>query len=620
MPRKKIAKIKALSQDKGGRYIKNLGWVRNPNSGKFSQRKFFLGHDEETAKLAAARLDALWQCVERRHNKQAFYANILGNEYPEHTRYDFEPGNVMILKEIDPRPTWCSLSLSIAEAIRKGQPVARIALENVPTPHRNIPREVRDWLFRTRQEFSVIHIEFDDEVVAEKANYALYREGMELGAKSQAMLAKPSSSQSLHQAVEEYKLFVRRDFVGDDGETTEWGEAKVRQIDFVKRSSLDLDLVQLGEKSVVSIMDALRGRPAKQNGDPCSESYAKNCLKEFKAFLQWLDKSERFFWTWPVRFEFKIGRIAEVSVEDGLPEQPRRLVKFNNISELTTLYQYARPIQRLHILLGLNCGFINAEQSALRCIDIYFNQQHPEHLGLGFSEEMTGNWISTFRSKSGVFGTWSLWPETVEAIRWWLVERERIKQGICESQKISEIDFEGKLAKGRLLITQNGFPFSEKNRRTGKIPNSWDSLLQRVTADNEGFNRLSFKHLRKTGATHIRAIEDGEVASIYLAHGKPFKGDESLDVYANYPFEKLFEALDKFRTKLQPLWDAVPEAFSEPRKLGGKSNLTPAMRRTIEELRANGISASRVAEQLSLHVSTVHRNTPDHLKKKPRPK
>ena len=56
MPRRKIAKIKALSQDKGGRYIKNLGWVRNPNSGKFSQRKFLLGHDEETAKLAAVRL------------------------------------------------------------------------------------------------------------------------------------------------------------------------------------------------------------------------------------------------------------------------------------------------------------------------------------------------------------------------------------------------------------------------------------------------------------------------------------------------------------------------------------------------------------------------------------
>lgn len=226
---------------------------------------------------------------------------------------------------------------------------------------------------------------------------------------------------------------------------------------------------------------------------------------------------------------------------------------------------------------------------------------------------MIGDWISTFRSKSGVFGTWSLWPVTVEAIRWWLIERERIKQGICKDQKITEDEFERNFAKGRLLITQNGLPFSEKNRRTGKIANSWNSLLRRVMAENEDFNRLSIKFLRKTGSTYIRSIEGGEVSSIYLAHGTPFKADKSLDVYANYPFEKLFGALDKFHSKLQPLWDAVPEPFSEPRKLGGKSNLTPAVLRKIKEMRAEGISAANVAKELSIHVSTVYRNAPELL-------
>ena len=129
MPRKKITKLKALSQDKGGRYIRNLGWVRSPTSGKFSQRKFFLGHDQEAAKLAAARLEALWQCVERRHKKNALTAQILGEEHPERTRHDFEPGKIMVLKEIDSRPRWCSLSLTIADAIRQGQPIAQVCLE-----------------------------------------------------------------------------------------------------------------------------------------------------------------------------------------------------------------------------------------------------------------------------------------------------------------------------------------------------------------------------------------------------------------------------------------------------------------------------------------------------------
>jgi hypothetical protein len=433
------------------------------------------------------------------------------------------------------------------------------------------------------------------------------------------MLAAPSSSQSLHQAIEDYKIFVQRDLVDADGETTEWAKTKVRQIDFVKRSSLELDLAQLGEKSVVSIMETLRSRPITQKGKHCSESFARSCLKELKKFLQWLDGSEYFFWTWPARFEYIVGRISKnPGNEDEFLEHPRRLVKMNSISELKTLYEFARPIQRLHLLLGLNCSFINAEQSALRHNEIYFGQQHPECLALGLPEEKLGDWISTFRSKSGVFGTWSLWPETVEAIRWWLVERNRIKTSICNELKISSEDFERGIAKGRLLITQNGIPFSEKNRRTGKIANSWDSLVSRVVKNNEGFNRLSIKFLRKTGSTFIRAIAGGEVSSIYLAHGSPYKDDRTLDVYANCPYGKLFESLGEFHSKLQPLWDAVPEPFSEPRKLGGKSNLTPTVIRKIKEMRINGIPAAQVAKELSMHVSTVHRNTPDFLKRKSR--
>jgi hypothetical protein len=66
MPRRKTTKTKTLAQDSKGRYLKNIGRVRNPKSGKISQRKFYLGHDEEAARHAAARLEALWKCVERR--------------------------------------------------------------------------------------------------------------------------------------------------------------------------------------------------------------------------------------------------------------------------------------------------------------------------------------------------------------------------------------------------------------------------------------------------------------------------------------------------------------------------------------------------------------------------
>ena len=69
MPRRKTTKTQTLAQDSKGRYLKNIGGVRNPKSGKISQRKFYLGHDEDMARHAAARLEALWKCVERRFER-----------------------------------------------------------------------------------------------------------------------------------------------------------------------------------------------------------------------------------------------------------------------------------------------------------------------------------------------------------------------------------------------------------------------------------------------------------------------------------------------------------------------------------------------------------------------
>jgi len=70
MLRRKTTKTKTLGQDTKGRYLKNIVRVRPPKSGKISQRKFYLGHDEDAARHAAARIDALWNCFEGRFQRQ----------------------------------------------------------------------------------------------------------------------------------------------------------------------------------------------------------------------------------------------------------------------------------------------------------------------------------------------------------------------------------------------------------------------------------------------------------------------------------------------------------------------------------------------------------------------
>ena len=53
VPRRKLTSRKTLGFDKSGRYFRNLGYVRS-RSGKYSQKKFYFGYDEDLAKVAVA--------------------------------------------------------------------------------------------------------------------------------------------------------------------------------------------------------------------------------------------------------------------------------------------------------------------------------------------------------------------------------------------------------------------------------------------------------------------------------------------------------------------------------------------------------------------------------------
>jgi hypothetical protein len=629
MPKRKTTKTKTLSQDSKGRYLRNIGWARNSETGKISQKKFYLGHDEDFARHAAARLEALWKCVESRFKRDPEHRTHL--EILRHTLrqsanepagenvqiklpddYEMVDGIIYLRPEFA-RPFWSPISLLIAKAIREGLAVVKIPLEM------RVNRDLRspsDFLKELRVDFNIIHLEYADDALTAQANEDIEAEADRLKKRSQDLVAKPLSNQRLHQAIEDYKLFTLRDNVDKDGESTSWAKAKVRQIEFVRRNTVDLDLTQVGEKSVVQIIETLRGRPfALRTGKPCSKRHAANCLKEFKVFLKWLDKNKSYHWVWPAGYEYERGKIADdAAIEPD--SEPEPLLKTNSVAELAELYYEGEPIQRLYLLLGLNCGFIQAEQTSLRLSEIYLDKLHPLSDLLDIPENQTGNWIARFRGKTNVFGTWSLWPETVAGIKWWLKERNRIKETICLGVKDNEAGF-NRSTQGMFLITQTGKPVATKDQRTGRLPNSYNSLLNRVVAKNKDFKRLSIKYLRKTGSTQVRKVSNAELASIYLAHKKPpGHKDGEIEAYANRPFEQLFDALDLVHKRLQPLWDAVPEPFAQPRRLGGKNHISKAKIQKIRRLATSGKSVEKIAKEVSVHTSTVYRHLPEFMKKK----
>jgi len=252
-----------------------------------------------------------------------------------------------------------------------------------------------------------------------------------------------------------------------------------------------------------------------------------------------------------------------------------------SLDELVTLYQHATGLERLLLLLGLNCGFGQAEVASLQVDEIHLDQKHP-HYG------QNGSWIRRFRYKTGVYGEWKLWDETVQGIRWMLERRGTKKEGA-------------------LILTKDGRPLTqptENNNRNNKIANCWGRLYQRVLKDEEGFRRLSFNKLRKTAGDLIKRVSSGEIAGVFHSRGQVVPTDDLSDLYTNRHFDKVFEAIAAVRKHLAPMFEGVTEPFPTEIK---KPALSIGTIRRIKKLRDQGYTQKKVAEMLEISETTVKR-------------
>src|SRR5262245_16683554 len=182
------------------------------------------------------------------------------------------------------------------------------------------------------------------------------------------------------------------------------------------------------------------------------------------------------------------------------------------------------------MLLALNCGFGRAEVASLDTAEVLLRQKHPHEEEVGLQSSAADSWVLRIRPKTGVYGEWKLWPETVAGIGWWLRQRA----AITTAAKVST-----------LLVTRKGHRYdapTKGNHANFQIPNSWFQLTERIRKEQAAFRRLSFNKLRKTAGNLVRALAGGEVAGVFLCHGTPVKADELLDLYSNRPFAKVFEA------------------------------------------------------------------------------
>ena len=565
--------------DTRGRYTRRIGWKKN-TKGQLVQHLFYLGTDLTEAKHREDRLVEFWQHIEKTHRGED-------------------------------QPLWNSLTLKIGKELAKGNRCVVIERNG------NSPEAFARYLHRLSRDFPMVYF-VPDEPDAYQDGRAKGRaivEGqigeIERFHRRSGNIAPddiPTATEMLHEAIDCCIEEVKQNYLlpGSD-DVTAYGQSRIANLRRIKERHDDVPLSSLSTYDAVQAMLNLwRNRPIVKNSDPprpVKKKTAQHHVAELMRFLRWLNRSARFDWRKPEDFDELETRIAETPKERQERLSPTKVQTYS-IDELRLLNEYATPLERLLLLLGLNCGFGASEQGQWMLNQIYLNQPHPRadliRRAYGIEPDPHDSFIVGARPKNGVHGEWLLWPQTVEVLKWARDRRERIGNAGPDSV---------------LLVTERGRPFFRQTaggNRAQSFSRRWCDLTSRIQADYPDFPHLSFGKLRKTASSLVRRFASGETARTFLCHGRPVPTDDLLDLYTHRPFDKVFQALRDLEAELAPVFDAAPEnLFAQPtQQYTGLKKV-----KSIMQLHGEGKSVREIATQVGISKSAVYRHIEDHRRK-----
>ncbi len=545
---------KKLKRGKDGLFTRHLGQNRRGVA-----EKFRLGYNLEAAEQKVRLIAALWTEVEKRS----------------------PPGS---------KPFWDAESLASAKGIAQGEPP-------------KLPKHPNEWPVDYVRR--VAEVSQKAGVRFEPARPADYQFGLaslqdDIGQARQTLSdsleVKGATGTTVRQAMDTYEASIRRSFTRPDGYLRPWGRTKLDQMASIRaylsderfggRDFLKLDLADLTYGPCDEMYGVFRRRPLTLRSKlqkRMAPSSARNLIKELGNFFDWLDGAEPFEWATPRRFH----AIKKTPDDLTAPEQyDRRLAREKLVipdAHLKVLFEYALPIERLLLLLGLNCAFAASEIGQLR---------------QGFLK-LDRSVIEGIRFKSGNDTKHWLWDQTRAGLEWLLAQNQKrhVKPSRPDERDI-------------VFVTERGNPLwhgTRKGHVSDGVSNVWYRLIRRVRKDRPEFPSYSFNKLRKTSATHILEIADAETASMILAH-KTIGEDALLHHYTLLPWEKLFAAQRHLGEQLAPVLEA---GATDPwaTKLE-RSYLGLAKVKKLREMREAGVPPKEIARVLKISLASVHRLAP----------
>ncbi|AMV40224.1 helix-turn-helix domain-containing protein [Planctomyces sp. SH-PL62] len=550
-----------LSPDPQGRYRPYLGW-KHGEDGKKRQHRFNLGTDRKEAERRLAKLREL---------------------YDENCR---------VVRE----DLWSPLALSYAEEIARGRhrityfpPPPELCIEDPATDYAQMLQVDRDRFP------SLDLIPSDPTLHAESARRGqqgvvkdrireLEAELRELGALgSKESLPEELIPGSLHEALDDYEASIAAHNVRPGtSDLTPYGRLRLARVERFRKAHDDIPLSALTHDACSAMAAYWRGRPKGMRG-LTSRDNARHHVGELIRFYKWLDRTGKYRWRMPSGVGHIDRKIGKTDAERKLSVITKRVY---SAEQLATINKHATPTERLLLYLGLNCAMGAAEMGRLARGDILLGHRHEYAERLHFSSTDEDSFIRFLRPKTEVFGEWLVWPETARMLRW----------GLERSKKIgSEL----------LLVSEEGMPWYREHATNAQyhFANAWTRLLKRVRKSDPDFPILPFGTLRDTLPDLLRHRESDDLASLCLAHGQPFQGDNLLECYGNRPFGRLHDALRRMHAYFAPVFAAAPDDPTEE----VKQYLPAAVREKVRALIAEGKKAPTIARECGVSAMTVYR-------------
>lgn len=253
---------------------------------------------------------------------------------------------------------WDDLSLTVAKAIARGEkeltlqpPADAVGDSDLLTV------TLRVW----QRKYPWVELTFDGFV----ARHATELAAVHL-AERKAMLDAFGNGTGLHDALDAYGKATKEKHVNlDDGFPTEFAMAEERFVAFIKRVCADMPLAKFDMAAIDGLRLTIAKRPHSYKKKPIAVETVRRLVKTLNRFIKWLHKSPDFTWRKPDDYEIERIRPQETNAEIQARYNPHNNPIYSP-GQIATLFKYATPQERVLILLGLNCGFKQAESLGLQ--------------------------------------------------------------------------------------------------------------------------------------------------------------------------------------------------------------------------------------------------------------